>query len=768
MLETNLRVVGPGPAIRLAVRAAHVEGTDTSLDLLQKVCGRLRHRHGLAAVPDPRTPARLLVATLRPLAPVYLADDEWELKMTDAGLPEEILTLGSELGHTALPQLVERALLATIARSTNLRMYGSPRIWYEREPFAEAEGIAAHRRYEVSALPIDGVGIVLAVDVGTAFFTSDTLAYFFDPYVPVAEQRVREQRLNQLMGRQQGQKGTLQYDTDDTLSDCYFVKAPPGATCGTTGKIRLNSVTYDSLADYNRTKHPTFGETDHLLAIQVSFPTLERGVAWVVADRVRARVMNEQLPRNLTHVDKLDPGERRALLTSFWDRLGTRPLDRIGQGVAPDFWRPTSENIRHYLPVSLTFGQSMVLPAPGATTREAYREHYRQRLDMLSRAGVYALPAGTNTLLSCAYPVRMQKEAVETLVTAMMHQLSCWTGKAFTVEPFEYTSVMHGIEQLEQQKRGVVVFVLNGDPAAYFEVEFHLDGWRIKRITEDTLRQKDRERKEGAWDRKRGKRSIEKGQRGWDQFITMCTLDLVQQMDGIPWRIDQAGPYEAMLTIDVGHEGRFFAVSLLVAREATSTPGFRLVTHVLAKLDRQETINPAILQDALVKLVQESLGSAADPLQTLLVLRDGRTVGQEFEAITAAVDQLRTLGFVTAKGTVDVVDLHKDSQIPLRLWEFDEIGCLDNPLEGTVVALNEQMLAVATTGQATLHQGTAQPLLLKCAQGNPCLHHAAEAICAAAHLNWDLPTMSQRLPLPVRRTDEELRSREAQQIRRLR
>jgi hypothetical protein len=84
------------------------------------------------------------------------------------------------------------------------------------------------------------------------------------------------------------------------------------------------------------------------------------------------------------------------------------------------------------------------------------------------------------------------------------------------------------------------------------------------------------------------------------------------------------------------------------------------------------------------------------------------------------------------------------------------------------VQLNQHMLAITTTGQATLHQGTAEPLLLMREKGDNCLHAAAEAVCAATHLNWDSPMMSQRLPLPLKRTDAELRAREAQEIRRLR
>ena len=768
MLETNMRIVGRGTALRLAVRTAQVDGTDMSPELLQKLCGRLRQRYGVAAVPDPRATARLIVATRRPLEPLRLADDDWELEVTDAGAPQELLTPTDELGRAVLPPLVERAFLATIARSSQLRMYGSPRIWYEPQPFRGDAGIAAYRRYEIGALFIEGVGIVIAVDIGTAFFTADSLAYYYDPSQPAEERRARQQHLGNLLGRQQGQKGTLRYDTGDTLSACYFVQAPAGVTCGTTPKLRLNGTTYASLAEYYRARHPEFGETDDLVAVQVSFHNLDRP-QWVVAERVRARVMNEHLPRSLTQVDKLDPEERRRLIMHFWDQLGLRPLGRIGQELVPGFWRPPETIITRHVPVALTYGQGAKIPAASTPAREVYRTHYRQRLDALARHGVYAMPAGADPMLYCAYPAQLNQEAVETLVEVMTTQLTLWTNKQYTVEPIAYTSVTQAIEQLRQHPRGGVVFVLDEEPVTYHDVAFQLDGWRIKRITEETLCQKFRERSQGIWDSKQHQRSIEKGQRAWEQFVTMCTLDLVQQLDGVPYRIDQAGPYEAQLTIDVGHDRRFFALSLLVARSTSCTPSFRIATRVQAKLDHQhETINPVILQDELVNLVQETLGTQPDPLRSLLVLRDGRTIGQEYEAIIAGSEQLRSLDLLAAEAVVDIVDIHKESQTPLRLWELDATGRAHNPLEGTVVQLNQHMLAITTTGQATLHQGTAEPLLLMCERGENCLQAAAEAVCAATHLNWDSPTMSQRLPLPLKRTDAELRAREAQEIRRLR
>ncbi len=767
MLETNMRVVGSGMTLRLAMHLAQVEGTETSPDLLQKLCGSLRHRHGVAAVPDPRTSNRLIVATKRLIEPLRLASDDWELEITDAGAPEEWLTPADELGRTVLPLLVERAFLATIARSSDLRMYGSPRIWYEPQPFRMADGIAAYRRYEVGALFIEDVGIVIGVDMGTAFFTTESLAYYYDPSQPPGERQAREVRLKRLLGRQQGQKGTLQYDTGNTLSTCYFVKAGGEVTCGTTPRFRLDGTTYPSLAEYYRAKHPAFGETDDCVAMQVSFPSLDRP-RWVVANRVRARVMNDHLPQSLTQVDKLDPEERRTLLTRFWDQLGQRPLGRIGQDLQPGFGRPPAHTIAHHPPVALIYGQGARLPAVSTPQRDAYRVHYRNRLEYLARYGVFAMSAGADTLLYCAYPEHVNPETIEVLIEDITAQLTLWTKRQFTVEPIAYSSVMQAIEQLRQHPRGGVVFVLDTNPIAYHDVAFELDGWRLKRVTEETLCHKFHDRSRGIWDGRRRQMSLEKGQHAWRQFVTLCTIDLLLQLDGVPYRIDQAGPYDAQLTIDVGHDRRFFALSLLIARESSAQPSFRLATHVQGKPDHQrETINPVHLQDALVKLVQETLGIQADPLKALLVLRDGRTVGQEYEAIIAATEQLRQLGLLAEAANVDIVDIQKESQTPLRLWELEETGQVFNPLEGTVVHLNQRLVAIVTTGQATLHQGTAEPLLLRSEKGGVCLQAAAEAICTATHLNWDSPGMSQRLPLPLKRTDAELHAREAQETRQM-
>src|SRR5262249_29201225 len=149
-----------------------------------------------------------------------------------------------------------------------------------------------------------------------------------------------------------------------------------------------------------------------------------------------------------------------------------------------------------------------------------------------------------------------------------------WTGQKASAYPVQYQLVADAIEQLRHVDRGVALFVLDDEPAAYYEVAFHLEGWRIKRITEKVLLQHAWQVHNGAWDKQRRANTREQGQNQWNQFILMNALDVLQQMDGVPWSIPRAGSYDAQIVIDVGHDRRYFALSLLIARSAQTRPDF--------------------------------------------------------------------------------------------------------------------------------------------------------------------------------------------------
>jgi len=89
-------------------------------------------------------------------------------------------------------------------------------------------------------------------------------------------------------------------------------------------------------------------------------------------------------------------------------------------------------------------------------------------------------------------------------------------------------------------------------------------------------------------------------------------------------------------------------------------------------------------------------------------------------------------------------------------------------LEGKALLLDDRTAIVVNTGAATLSQGTAELLMLVARGEGINMKAVAADVNAGSHLNYSSPGRAQRLPLVLKRTDEELESRAAQEIRRMR
>jgi hypothetical protein len=769
MLETNVRIVHPGPSLYVFTRQAALSGPSLTADLVEKACSKLRGRHGLAAVPHPDKPATLLVASREPIKPTHLESDEWELNVTDTGGPAERLLLTSPYGAVALPTIIERALLIQVETRTDFwRLNDSPRIWYEANPFRIDDGIAAYRRYEIGSILIDDIGVGLVVDVGTAFFSAETLTYFFDPNIAQDEQKQRESAFKHLTRRQVGQKGTLVYDSGRSKVKCYFADAPPGMTCATTGTVRVKQQSYESLIAYYRAEVPQLPVQGSTPAVRVSFSGLEYPQP-VAADRVRVRIMNDNLPESLSDKDKISPDDRRRTLLQFWSRLEPKPLGDVAPRLKAGFWQPDQRHIIQFVMPPLIFGGNQVLDAPQYPAERSYRDHYLKRLKHLKRYGCYRVPPNMTRTFYCVYSNQLEREIANQLATDLVAILSDLTNKEMTAQLVGYNTVSHAAEQLRRaDQAGMVVFILNEEPAAYHEAAFQLPNWRIKRVTTDALSSHYGYLTRGAWDRNVQSVTREKGQKRWQGFINLIALDVVQLLDVVPYRIDRAGPYDAQLIVDVGYDWRHFALSLLIARESDRTPDFRIVSHVYPKVDRQqESVNPRILSDAILDLFDRCFPRKFDPIESLLIIRDGRIVHQEPQGLDSAINQLKDKKYLSQNVKVDRVEVHKDTLKSIRVWDVDSDQSADNPLLGIGIRLNSKAIAVATTGAPTLTQGTAEPILLV-GNGHSDVLDAARANFAGAQLNWSSPNVAQRLHIGMKRTDDDLKARDAQEIRRLR
>jgi hypothetical protein len=768
MLETNIRIVEPGVNLCFNARVAQIVTQDLSPDLLQKACGALRKRHALAAVVNSDGES-LLVAAKGPVPNVVVQDEDWRLEVNDSGRTYQ-LRFADRRDRPLLTQLLERALTTCLEQHTRLWNLVGYRIWYEPAPFRTVEDVAAYQRFEISSINIDDVGVGIVVDISTAFFTVWTVADFFKESLPKVEMERRRERFEYLGARKSGRKGTLLYDFGKNQYRCYFDSFCPGVTTATTGMIRLQGQNYESLRDYYQLKHGVSIGSDEPVA-KVSFPRIDRAQP-VWARALRLRVSNESLPNDLKNVDKVAPKDRCAEIEKFWTRLADRPFGEGCPKVESSFWRP-SNNKRMVLKCpDLTFAKGRMIQAPLNGHVDDHRAYYRERNELLNEVGCLRVPPALTRGLHVAVPEKAGEAMANQLADNVTERLSKWTRVEIVPEVVSYKTVDEALTQLRRETNpGIVLFVFEDeDPAMYYNLAYELKDWRIKRITYANLKRfGNRFQFSANGHNGSSRRTVATCvPKGWKSFVEMNSLDLLQQMDCIPWSIASSVHYESQLVIDVGEDRRNFALSLLICRPASSEPSFRIDTVVPFKSDpKHETINEVVLHDEILKLCKRAVIAGFKHVRSMLVLRDGHECGREMDAIHNAQAKLIESGFFEKDARLDTVDVHKKSVKGIRLWDRDQSGKIQHCLEGTPLLLDARTVVLVNTGAATLPEGrTAEPMMIVARGDGNDMKAVTEYVHATTQLNWSSPRVAQKLPLPLKRTDDELKNRAAQEIRR--
>ena len=233
---------------------------------------------------------------------------------------------------------------------------------------------------------------------------------------------------------------------------------------------------------------------------------------------------------------------------------------------------------------------------------------------LLEDGHCYRFPPAAPRTIHVAHPEYLEGAAGK-VSDDIAHTLMKWTGKQFQYSLVGYNNATEAYDVLRRQEEGIVLFVLDSEPAAYYETSYNLPGWRIKRITEATLKNQMDYLSGGAWDRSRKRKTTEAGKRRWDSFVGLNALDVLQLLDAVPYRTKDLGAYEGQLVVDVGYDRKFFAVSLLISRDSGSLPNFGVYTAVHHKADhKREIINPVLLNDAIVELLQMAMARSREAL----------------------------------------------------------------------------------------------------------------------------------------------------------
>jgi hypothetical protein len=738
------------------------------VELRASVCSKLRLRHGVVAVPSPFEASEILVLGKKKLPVDQLRDKEWRADLHDSR-KELRLRPQSEDDQQVFADVLERCLVVAFEQTSDYWRLSRPlRNWYADQPIAKVDGVEVIPRISFSTVRLGDPGVGIAFDAGYLNHTELTVADFFDPSLNPGERARRRRDFDRFRNRAERRKGTLLYTMgEQVVPVCYFDRFGDGVTCGTTGPI----LQHDSLFAYCQARYPKLELAAEDLVAYVSFPGLHHPVP-VPAKWLRLRVMadEEQSFRGLGQFKTLSPDQRQEAAIHGW-RICQEVVERLmGCEAEAELWSPPGDRCELMPCPELQFGRGRSVAAPRDATGAEYSRYYRERLEKLKGGGLYHYPEAVERKLIVVTPKTSNgwiNELQSRFVADYGKVIQDFTGARFSItevcedDPDRIVEALGKIAD-GQGEAGTAVIVFDertANGASYYLLAHGLEGWNLKRLTRGQVVRR--------WDARRPERSAEdrrKADRRWLDMITLSVLDTLDQMGAIPWRIAD-WPYEACLAIDVGEGRRHFAMSLLICRGAGQEPSFARISESWPKGDHQrETINPVILRDKMVQLFESYDEPGFTPLNSLLVLRDGRLCGEEESALREAIDRLQQKDRLAQDVTADFVEVHKKTAKNLRMW-LPQGQSRVNVLEGQAVYLDGEAALLSCTGSTTLSRtATADPCLLMLRQGKD-VRRAARAFFALSQLNYSSPSKAQRCAHPIRETDARLQQRMAEDMR---
>lgn len=724
------------------------------------LCGILRGRDGVVAIPSNLRDKELFLLGNKPSALQPIQRDDYQAEFRDVGGID--LDLRQETGRKPIAQILELSVTRAFEQSPkHWRLSSSLRQWYVENPLASVEGVDVLSRIAFSTLVLgDNVGITF--DPGYLYRTHQTLDYFFDAKASPEDLAGRQREFNRLSSRKEGRKGTLLYDLGGTLlSVCYFEREGKGVTCGTTGPIQGSA----SLFEYYQKRNPRLSIRSDDAVLYVSFPGLKVPYPVPVAAKLlRLRIMpdKEKSFFGLGRFKNIAPADRRTAAVKAWESCREIVEKNTGLRLEETMWAPEESACELLEGPELQFGKDRKIVSPAAPDVQEYQRYYRDRLTNLRRGGLYRYEEAVERKLQMITPTAWDANLNQAFVQDFQKSMEGITGLGFKITANREDDPDRMIEKLGEVSPGTAVVVFDNratDRATYFLLSHGLAKWNLKRLTKQVVEQKWNAIQQAS---NAGERR--KAENRWRDMIELSVLDTLDQMEATPWRV-RAFPYHACLAIDVGEGRRYFGMSLLVCRGENFFPSFSRITQVWPKGDHQhEAINPEILADKIVQLFSHFSHTDFSPLDSMLVLRDGHQCGHEPKGINKGIEGLRNKGRLTAAAEIDVVDVHKQTMKHLRMWYRDS-GTVTNVLEGQAIYLDDSSALVSCTGLATLSSAvTAEPCLLAAKNGAK-IRKPVQAFFALAQLNYSNPTKAHRFAGPLRESDVRLQQRIAQDMR---
>ncbi len=170
---------------------------------------------------------------------------------------------------------------------------------------------------------------------------------------------------------------------------------------------------------------------------------------------------------------------------------------------------------------------------------------------------------------------------------------------------------------------------------------------------------------------------------------------------------------------------------------------------------RAEKIKEPLITEKLLQNLREQIPLFAQNPNGIVIVRDGKSFGQEEIALEKVIDTLSAEGLLN-KQTIEtaVVDLHKQTAYPLRsALKYGAYEKLDNVYAGTYKIIDSTSGFIFNTGYPFKIRGTANPIFLNLRYGNANFTKIMKDIFAQTILAFSAPDLANSIPVCIKLID---------------
>lgn len=175
---------------------------------------------------------------------------------------------------------------------------------------------------------------------------------------------------------------------------------------------------------------------------------------------------------------------------------------------------------------------------------------------------------------------------------------------------------------------------------------------------------------------------------------------------------------------------------------------------------RNEKISAKVIVDRLLENLKRHIPQHAANPNSIILLRDGRSFGEEAKAMKTVLDELGKEGLINREKTKwGIIDIHKNTTIPYRIAMIKGgYNDLVNPISGTYKLFNANTGFLFTTGYPFKIPGTVQPIHITLVDGTVDLESVIQDIFHQCILAFSAPDKGGSLPIVLKLIDTMIRS----------